>query len=50
MPGKSLLPTAAARLPREPVVNVTAWLTERDLDDRVGMLPATSDSDAGYRL
>lgn len=43
MPGNTFLPATASGLSRDPVVDVTAWVTldERDLDEQVGVLPTT---------
>ena len=53
MPGNVFLPAAAAELPRDSVVNVTALVTlnKTDLTDRVGELPLSlmQDVDRGLR-
>lgn len=53
MPGNVFVPTSAAGLPRDSVVNVTALVTlnKADLTDRVGLLPLSlmHDVDRGLR-
>ena len=53
MPGNVFLPAAAAELPRDSVVNVTALVTlnKTDLTDRVGELPLSlmQEVDRGLR-
>lgn len=53
-PGNVFLPAVLTGLPRDSVVNVTALATidRRDLDERIGALPAhvVADIDDGLRL